>query len=240
MFSILLDFQNNNEIKVNLDSECHFLITGNTGVGKTTFCMTLLAKIAKYYPNSELYLLDFKFDNSFLPFSTLKRYYKYTDCERGLTEVYQRFSKRLSGEDFSTHHIILFFDELSSFLNFFDKKSDKELQQRKIAEMLMMGRSKNVNVIISLQRPDAELLKFGSRNQFIFKLAIGNTSNESRKMMFPNADIEFLPCKKGFGYVSIYDNSPIQIAIPIVTKHNLIEYEIRKALLNGIESRLDE
>lgn len=240
MFSILLDFQANQQVEVNLDNECHFLVVGNTGVGKTTFCMTLLAKIAKFYPDSELYLLDFKFDNAFLPFSTLQRYYKYTECEKGLKEVYQRFSKRLSGEDTSNHHIILFFDELISFLNFFPKKADKELQQRRIAEMLMMGRSKNMNVIVALQRPDAELLKFGSRSQFIFKLAINNISSETRKMIFPATDIEFVPCKKGFGYLSIHDNIPKQVAIPIITKHKLIEEEILKVLSNGTTTKIVE
>ncbi|GIO22514.1 ATP-binding protein [Oceanobacillus sp. J11TS1] len=236
MFSILTDLEINKRIKVALDKVPHYLIVGNTGTGKTTFSLTLLGKIGKYYPNAELYLLDFKGDDAFLPFSASARYYTYTDCEDGLAEVHERFSKRLSKEDESENHIIIFFDELSSFLNYFDNKKDKELQQRKIAEMLMMGRSKNVNVIVSLQRPDAELLKFGSRNQFTFKLALGNNSSETRKMVFPSSDVEFKPCTQGFGYVSLHDNSPKQIATPVIKKYHLIKEEIQKLLSNGTQT----
>lgn len=233
MFSLLIDFNLKQQIKVNLDSECHFLIVGNTGVGKTTFCKTLLAKIGKYYPDAELYLLDFKSDKSFTPFKDFKRYYKYVECEEGLNEVYERFSKRLSGEDIQNHHIILFFDELNSFINFIEKKIEREQYQKKIAEMLHMGRTKNLNVIVAMHRPDAELLKYGSRNQFVFKLAIANTTSETRKMIFTNTESEFSPCKKGFGYVALHDNPPKLIAIPNVTNHQLVEKEIMKLLSNN-------
>ena len=41
----------------------HTLISGSTGSGKTVASALLLARIAKYIPESNLYLLDYKADD---------------------------------------------------------------------------------------------------------------------------------------------------------------------------------
>ena len=53
-----------------------------------------------------------------------------------------------------------------------------------VANMLFMGRSLGMRVVIGVQRADSEHFKAGARNQFKSILALGDLSKEQKQMLF--------------------------------------------------------
>ena len=129
--------------------------------------------------------------------------------------------------------MIIFVDELASMISYFSRTtSEKNEIQRIIAEILMMGRSKSVHIITSTQRPDSSLFSNGARDNYTFKLGLGNLSSEGKKMIFPSSDIEFKKCSLGYGYVSLHSNEPIFVGVPVFSNFEKI-YTLIKLHLGG-------
>lgn len=215
---ILNDYMNNRKIFINLKDTSHFLVCGESNSGKTFFSTFLAAAICRSLENAELFIFDFKGDETLNRFKHHERYYGHKECEEGLENIYSLFSKRLDNISKDTHPIIIYFDELASYINSFSKRADKEAQQRIIAEILMMGRSKRFHLITSTQRPDSELFKLGSRINYSFRYLMGAScsNTDAQKMMFDNTDTEFKSCKQGNGFLSINGSSPILTSVPII------------------------
>jgi len=230
--NILNDIDNFKKIGISLASSPHYLITGGTGSGKTTFSLYLIAKLCLLYKEATVYILDFKGDEHFQRFNNYENYFSYTDCMTGLEEIYEIFNNRLtSTEDFSS--LIIFIDELASMISYFSvSNSDKNKIQKIIAEILMMGRSKSVHIITSTQRPDSSLFSNGARDNYTFKLGLGNLSSEAKKMLFPSTDIIFKKCSIGYGYVSLHSNDPIFVGVPVFSNYEKI-YSVIKLHLGG-------
>lgn len=230
--NILNAIDDNKKISITLTSCPHYLITGGTGSGKTTFSLYLIAKLCLLYKEATVYILDFKGDEHFQRFNNYENYFSYVDCIAGLRKVYEEFSERLKiTGDFPP--LIIFVDELASMISYFSRStSEKNEIQRIIAEILMMGRSKSVHIITSTQRPDSSLFSNGARDNYTFKLGLGNLSSEGKKMIFPSSDIVFKKCNVGYGYLSLHSNEPIFVGVPVFSNFEKI-YSIIKLHLGG-------
>lgn len=230
--NILNSIDENKKISISLPSCPHYLITGGTGSGKTTYSLYLLGKLCLAHKDATLYILDFKGDEKFQRFNNYKYYFSYVDCIAGLREVYEEFSERLKTTGIFPP-LIIFVDELASMISYFSRTtSEKNEIQRIIAEILMMGRSKSVHIITSTQRPDSSLFSNGARDNYTFKLGLGNLSSEGKKMIFPSSDIVFKKCNVGYGYLSLHSNEPIFVGIPVFSNFEKI-YTLIKLHLGG-------
>ena len=230
--NILNAIDDNKKISISLNSCPHYLITGGTGSGKTTYSLYLLGKLCLNYKDAKVYILDFKGDDSFRVFDNFNNYFSYSDCIVGLREVYEEFSERLKTMEASPP-LIVFIDELASMISYFSRSnSEKNEIQKIIAEILMMGRSKKVHIITSTQRPDSNLFSNGARDNYTFKLGLGNLSSEGKKMLFPSSDINFKKCNLGYGYVSSHSNEPLFVGVPAFSNYKKI-YSIIKLHLGG-------
>ena len=191
-----------------------------------------MGKLCLTYKNAKVYILDFKGDDSFREFNNFNNYFIYSDCLAGLREVYEEFNERLKTTgDFPP--FIVFIDELASMISYFSRTtSEKNEIQRIIAEMLMMGRGKRVHIVTSTQRPDSNLFSNGARDNYTFKLGLGNLSSEAKKMLFPSTDIIFKKCGIGYGYVSLHSNDPIFVGVPVFSNFKKI-YTLIKLHLGG-------
>lgn len=226
------DYSNNRYVTYDPNTCPHQLWTGYTGSSKTFSSTVSVSKLVKYSPDSELYILDYKGDASFTPYQKFDRYFRYKECEQGLKMFHDRLTARLSGQDTSRTRIILYADELNSYLDSFSIRKEKEQQQAMISEALSMGRSLNVNVICSLIRGDSDFFRHGTRTNFSLKVGMGNLSVESKRMLFGPTDTIFKDCPLGFGYTSINGSEPIRISIPKISRFDLVQNEIIKALTN--------
>lgn len=191
-----------------------------------------MGKLCLTYKNAKVYILDFKGDDSFREFNNFNNYFIYSDCLAGLREVYEEFNERLKTTgDFPP--LIVFIDELASMISYFSRTTyEKNEIQRIIAEMLMMGRGKRVHIVTSTQRPDSNLFSNGARDNYTFKLGLGNLSSEAKKMLFPSTDIIFKKCGIGYGYVSLHSNDPIFVGVPVFSNFKKI-YTLIKLHLGG-------
>lgn len=204
----------------------HILIFGKTGCGKTYALMLLLARLSLCIKNCVLFILDYKAQD-FLFLQGCKNYYVFESCFKGIEEVYSRFIARQSGQDTSRNFIGLVFDEYASFINMLDKKQSEEVK-RKVSTILMLGRSFNIHVIFSLQRPDAEYFA-KARDNFNVIVGLGTLSKEAKNMFFSDYidDIKQLQ-SRGTGWW-LDDNGLYPIVVPAISDMRKVENYIRKS-----------
>jgi len=162
----------------------NMLVVGATGTGKSYFLKILLGKIASQNKDVSITICDFK-KSSFAQFKYSDNYFGYTASPRGIKSVYQEFKERLNANDEERNKQIkvLLIDEYGALLSSLDKRQTEEIKSM-ISEMLFMGRSLGIRVIIGIQRADAEFFKSGARDQFKAILALGNISKEQKQMLF--------------------------------------------------------
>lgn len=206
----------------------HVLVVGQSGSGKTYACKQILAH-TRIETNCEIYVLDYKSDTDFDFLTGCKRFYRYTECRNGLHEVYNRFQQRQNGKDKERYPLLLFFDEWSSYCNAMDKKQSEE--DKKILGILVsLGRSFRTHVLVSQQRGDA--IYFNQfRDNFSMCVGMGNLSDESRRMLFPDYAKELLADRqRGTGYVAFNGQKPIPIFVPPVKNHFRLERILQEAV----------
>ena len=204
------------------------LVVGPTGSGKTYTSIQLLTRI-RMVTNCEIYVADQKSDDDFLFLKGSKHFYRYPECRKGLHDFYNRFQQRQNGTDTDRFPIVLFFDEWSSFCNASDKKSIEE-DKKLLGILVSMGRSFCCHVIISQQRADA--IYFNQfRDNFSLCIGMGNLSDESRKMLFPDYAKDLLPDRtRGTGYLSRNGEKPIAFFTPPIKYINRVHRIIREAV----------
>lgn len=219
----ILDF-----IPLDFDAYPHMLLTGVTGSGKTYAGKLLLGKIAYYIPDAQIFLADFK-GQEFRFCTKALHFYEFMDCAAGLNTFYDAFYARQRGEDSSTCPLFLFFDEYASYLNFLDKKEMEDVK-RKISTLLMMGRSYECHVIISIQRADAEY--FGkSRDNFSIILGLGNQSKEAKAMLFDSVKDDMPDDRgRGRGYLLLGGSVLKKVLVPPIRSAAMLETCIRRAV----------
>lgn len=160
------------------------LCIGNTGSGKSYALTVLLGIYAKFFPDLNITICDYK-KSSFAHFEDTPNFYGYENVPDGIRAFYQEFSERLeaNNEDRNKQVRVLLIDEYGALISAQDKKTAEELKTM-VANMLFMGRSLGIRLLIGVQRADAEHFKAGARDQFRAILALGNLSKEQKQMLF--------------------------------------------------------
>ena len=136
----------------------HTLVCGMSGSGKSYLTNQYLARIClNGGEDSVVYFADFKQDDSFTYLKECPRYYPYDKTIDALEEVYEIMHKRQCGEDASRHYITLLWEEyMANILALLGSEKKKaEAVMHKVSEILMLGRSLAVRLVIVCQRPDA-------------------------------------------------------------------------------------
>lgn len=206
----------------------HFIVTGATGSGKTVAVKTIMERVAKHAPNAKITVCDYKAED-FRFLDGCSRYYAFDRCAEGLDHFFSEFQARQSGEDDSRTMRLLVFDEWAAFLSNLDKKELAEVQ-KKLATLLMLGRSFNVHVLISVQRADAEYFA-KSRDNFSIVIAMGNISKESAAM-FGFDRQQFMPCRQqGQGHLLLNGTKQLPIEVPRVRSFEELHNKIRVAVV---------
>lgn len=203
----------------------HMIIVGSTGGGKTFFSKLFLGKVALHINTMTLFVCDFKGDDDFLFLNGCSNYFRFMECANGLEQFYNRFLDRQKNPSSERTMLVLFFDEWASYLNFLDKKNAEE-EKKKLSNLLMLGRSFNVHVVISQQRADAQYFST-ARDNFNLVVGLGNLSPESKDMLFHDyKDNMENTCRQGTGYMLTNGMDLKRIVVPTVTNmdklHNII------------------
>ena len=204
----------------------HIIIIGATGSGKTYCCKLLLGKIARYFPDSELIVCDMKADNDYAFLHGSQNYFRFMDCEKGLDKISTMLVERQQGNP-DRHFTVLYFDEWASYISAIstDKKAHANALQS-LSRLLMMGRSFNLQVVISQQRADAST--FGTaRDNFNLAIGLSNLSKEGQQMLFTDFREKMLPDRtRGTGYMLANGSDFHAIRVPTITRWDLLEMDI--------------
>lgn len=207
---------------ISTSTNSHMLLCGMSGSGKSYATNLLFAKICNIQNIKEtVYFADFKQDDSFAYLRECPRYYPYDSSLEALEIVYNILHKRQSGEDTSRNQVTLIWDEymanVLAIQSINKKKSDEVM--RKVSEILMLGRSLAVRIIISCQRPDASAFPSGSRLNYGVIMIVGAPIRSIYEMLIPKEYIEEIGDRNfgvGEGVVLLQGSKLEFIKIPMV------------------------
>lgn len=204
----------------------HVIVFGGTGSGKTYFTKLLIGKLFLFQPSTELYVCDFKGGEDFSFLADSPRFFRFMDCQKGFDIFYTRFRQRQCGEDTAQNMLVLYFDEWASYCNSLDKKT-VETEKQKLSQLLMLGRSFHVHVIISQQRADAAYFNT-ARDNFGFIVGLGNLSEESKNMLFHEYKEQMKSNRtRGTGYLLINGTSLTPVIVPTIHSMERLHHTIQ-------------
>ncbi len=169
------------------------LISGMSGSGKSYFTNQYMCRLCLHGgDDSVVYFADFKQDDSFSYLRNCPRYYSYDKTIDALEEVYEIMHKRQCGKDTSRHFVTLIWDEyMANILAILGSEKKKaEAVMHKVSEILMLGRSLAVRLVVACQRPDASAFSTGSRLNFGVIIIVGAPLESIYSMLMPKEFIE--------------------------------------------------
>jgi hypothetical protein len=186
-----------------------------------------------YESSAELYVCDFKRSDDFAFLSDCDRFYSYSDCERGLADFYERFQARQKGEDSDRGFLALYYDEWAAYLNSIQDKKLLESEKQKLANILMLGRSFNVHIILSQQRCDAQYFST-ARDNFNLVVGLGNLTVESRDMLFSAFKKEIRNDRaRGTGYMLTNGANLTRVVVPKINNMDKLHEAIKQRVTNN-------
>lgn len=168
----------------------HILLCGMSGSGKSYMEHQLLARLimAEKDRSGEYFFADYKDDDTFSYLQDCPRYFSYKDTLQALNIVHSCLLARQSGEDSSRNPITLIWDEyMAQALNLIseDKKA-AAVVMGKVSEILLLGRSLSVRLIVVCQRPDALAFPAGSRLNYGVVVVLGAAVRSIYEMLLPD------------------------------------------------------
>ena len=207
---------------ISIKTNSHTLICGISGSGKSYLTNQYFARLCiQGEKKAKVYFADFKQDDTFSYLRQCPRYYAYDKSIEALNIVYGILHSRQSGEDPSRNPIMLIWDEYIAnvlALQGIDKKKADGVM-RKIAEILMLGRSLAVRLVITCQRPDATAFPTGSRLNYGVIIVVGAPIRSIYEMLIPKEYIDKIgnrQFKTGEGIVLLQGSEMHYIKVPAI------------------------
>lgn len=216
-------------LTIDLDTHPHMLCVGATGTGKTYALALLMGKLAKYESNVQLVLCDYK-KSGYGEFDGCDGFYGYNAVLDGIDAVYTEFQARLEANDCTRNarRVVLLIDEYGALISSLEKKPADEIK-RKVGNILLMGRSLGIHLIVGIQRADAEYFRAGARDQFGAILMLGNLSKEQKAMLVPDyRDSMTATNQRGQGYLFLDGKGLSHVQVPTVTDNERLTQTIRR------------
>lgn len=167
----------------------HFLITGNSGSGKSYFSYYLLWQMVREAGSKSVFVCDAKFDEM----RRRARHWKIENVAESVDEINDyvrlfdskmecRYQQDNPGK-FDSSPMFLVIDEYAAWIGNLNKKEREELTTL-IRNIILKGRAVNVHVCLILQRADSRTLDLSIRDNCSVRVAMGNVSKQLYEMVF--------------------------------------------------------
>jgi len=226
------DIQTNTFIHMDIYRTGHVCIVGGTGSGKSMAALYMLYGIFSASCLATLYIGDFKKSGDY----------------RGITQNFAEFEQVIGlietfydifegTEENSPAIKILILDEYAGFIIWLTQKDKKKCEEikGKIANLLMLGRSRHCYVWCIQQRISAQLFPsgIGAIDNFQVLIGLGRLTMDSRKSLFAGEHLDkefeesFSPAS-GQGLVLV-DGQPLRaVQIPFIRDKERMKALLRK------------
>lgn len=204
----------------------HLIVVGGSGSGKSTALLYWLYKIKKNF-NAELYICDFKKSNEFNGIS--KHFAEFEDCYNLIKDFYNKFQNTAEGSQIPQ---ILVIDEIAGLLTHFGMSKEGKAKAEEIrsimSSILMLGRSRNCFLWLSMQRYTASIFPTasGAGDNFHIAVGLGRLSVEGRKGLFAGEHVEeeenlIFGCGRG---ILLAEGQPLKtLLLPSLKKSKILE-----------------
>lgn len=200
----------------------HILLCGMSGSGKSYMEHQLLSRLvlAEQDRGGEYFFSDYKGDDTFSYLQKCSRFYSYKDTLKALDTVHACLMTRQSGEDTSRTPVTLIWDEyMAQALNLIseDKKAAAAIMN-KVSEILLLGRSLAVRLIVACQRPDAMAFPAGSRLNYGVVVVLGAAVRSIYEMLLPDhmEQVKGRQFGRGEGVVLLQGSELHYIKVPVI------------------------
>ena len=206
----------------------HFLLVGNTGSGKTQLAQYMISCLIKrgirviYCDPKNDYEMRYFAENCGAVYVSEEN-----EIAKAVRETEEEMRKRgkeldnLGMQETDFQPLYLVFDELIAFSKIAEKKTYEETARR-IASIVVMGRSKRVYAGLILQRPDTAFIEGAIRDNLGCRICMGQMSDTAYKMAFGSdfADVKNLRREIGSGliYRQGVDTKPREFLAPYIEK----------------------
>lgn len=227
-----------------IELSSHLLLVGSTGAGKTgalTYWLWLIDVLRR--ESDELYILDYKRGKDWSPFhEDTSGHYASAENTRVLwKQLYQQFKSYQSGaEDIGNKVVYIVIDELSSIVESYSTKKERDEFLRQFKDMLRLSRSLGTGqggyrIIVGLQQADSTY--FGGtegRGNLGIRVALGGVTTEGVRMVFEITDESDKPesSPAGKGFAQIHGEPVRRIMIPYIKDRELVLNDITKRYSN--------
>ncbi len=232
-----IDYGKRKPIRVDISqtNNSHILLCGMSGSGKSYAENLLLGRFAQQ--EGIIYFADFKQDDAFSHLRECTHYYPYNRSIDALNIVYENLHKRQLGEDTSRTPITLIWDEYMANILALQGESKKKADDvmRKVSEILMLGRSLGIRLVISCQRPDASAFPSGSRLNYGIIIIVGASIKSIYEMLLPREYIELIGNRRfgrGEGVLLLQGSDLRFIKVPAVANMDKLKRVCITALGN--------
>ena len=210
----------------------HFLLVGNTGSGKTQLAQYMISCLIKrgirviYCDPKNDYEMRYFAENCGAVYVSEEN-----EIAKAVRETEEEMRKRgkeldnLGMQETDFQPLYLVFDELIAFSKIAEKKTYEETAKR-IASIVVMGRSKRVYAGLILQRPDTAFIEGAVRDNLGCRICMGQMSDTAYKMAFGSdfADVKNFRREIGSGLIfrQGVDVKPREFLAPYIEKGALI------------------
>lgn len=214
-------------IDISPSTNSHILICGMSGSGKSYAGLGIFAKLVKLSNmavSRNFHFADYKGEDAFNFMKSCPRYHSFKNTVEALDIVYSHLNVRLSGDEDALYPIPLFWDEyIANILALQGDDKEKKPSERiaptimnKVSEILLMGRSKSVRLVVMCQRPDAIAFPVGSRLNYGVVMVLGAAVRSIYEMLLPDhmAQVEGRQFGRGEGVVLLQGSELHFIKIP--------------------------
>ena len=218
-------------VKIKILAPCngHYIICGGSGSGKSTALLYWIYKLKKE-KSIDLYIADFKKSKEFEGITDKDKFAEYESCYELIKRYYEEFQNTAEGG--CGKQRILIIDEIAGMLTHFSMTKDGKKIADEIrlmmSEILMLGRSRECFIWLSMQRYTATIFppSAGSADNFHVCVGLGVMTVQGRMGLFAGEHFEGeddLQYGQARGIILI-DGQPLQsIVIPKVDKKKLLK-----------------
>ena len=129
--------------------------------------------------------------------------------------------KQIGIQEADFNPVFLFFDEMIAFAKIAEKKTYEETAKR-LATVVVTGRSKRVYAGLILQRPDTQFVEGAIRDNLSCRICMGQMTDTAHKMVFGSDFSDVRNNRREIGSGLIYrqgvDTKPREFLAPYICK----------------------